>query len=118
MRSFIVVLILQSISFSMAALKSYLASHIPEQQKAFNCDGRVYDSFYLQQHRADNGRFYSTEALDYGILKRLHGIARKQGTGQKLMYSGDFSTPCNGLVRIYSHYTRRPFNPSGILHLD
>ncbi|CAD6500002.1 BgTH12-04107 [Blumeria graminis f. sp. triticale] len=105
MRYYIVALILQSISFSTARLMSYQTSHIPEEQKAFNCNGRIYDSVYLDQHRASDGRFYNSEALDYGILNRLDKIAKSQGTRQKLMYFGDSSTPCNDFFLTYYDYT-------------
>ncbi|VCU40024.1 Bgt-20369 [Blumeria graminis f. sp. tritici] len=97
MRYYIIALILQSVSLSVAKLESYQTPHVSEDLKSFRCDGRIYDSHKLQSFRNPHGRFENENVLNTEICRRFSQIASAQDPNQKLIYVDDSSTNCSQL---------------------
>ncbi|CAD6499380.1 BgTH12-03496 [Blumeria graminis f. sp. triticale] len=89
MRYCIVALILQSVSVSVAVMEAFQTPHIPEDQKSFNCDGRIYNSHSFGQYRDMNGYFRHSAAADVNLVRRVSDVTRAKQTDVKYMYHDD-----------------------------
>ncbi|CAD6503923.1 BgTH12-05666 [Blumeria graminis f. sp. triticale] len=101
MRSCIIALILQSVSLSVAVLKSYQRPHIPEEQKNFNCDGRVYGYGEINRkriYRVNIGRnkFEPSERVNFDEL------AMRQDINTGFIYQGKSKDTKHNLQSFYS----------------
>ena len=86
MRYCIIALILQSVSVSVAVLETFQAPHIPEDQKSFNCDGRIYNSHTFDQYRSENGKFDQSSAAVNHLVSRVSAVTRAKQTNVKYIY--------------------------------
>ncbi|CAD6499867.1 BgTH12-03973 [Blumeria graminis f. sp. triticale] len=100
MRFFIIALILQCVSFSMAKLESYQIPHIPEEQKTFNCDGRIYDYMKINNLRSSISTF-NLDNLGYRHTIGFSEIARAQGMNTGVMYHDESTTTRHEILRVH-----------------
>ncbi|CAD6499864.1 BgTH12-03970 [Blumeria graminis f. sp. triticale] len=100
MRFFIIALILQCVSFSMAKLESYQIPHIPEEQKTFNCDGRIYDFKKINNLRSSR-TMLNLDYLGYRDTIGFSEIARAQAINTVVMYHDESTTTKYQLISFY-----------------